>query len=578
MESGAAGPTGLTPASDAAYNRMPLHVRERSRGFVLEYCVLDDVRRAVDDLAALPNVSCPEPEEVKRRAEQFGTLTRYGSCNWVSTVKNRSGALTVHLGSDRVESDAPTQKKRDIRRGASDTIRLVHAYLRKAPLARVECTMGDNSSFAPRCRAYVSVYHKEMVRIAHAVQQTLFERRAGGGPELTVVMIPEWQEKDRQILVFPEIGVTYVLGTDYFGEAKNAFLRMAMWRAREDGMLGLHGGTKIVRAVGPDGRLRTLGMILLGIAGTGKTTHVSADHGLDQPGEGIEIKQDEVSLWRADGSALGTERGFYVKTEGLTRDLQPLLYDAAIQPDALLDNVMVDYQGNVYFDDRTLTANGRAVVQRTDLGGACSESVDLPPIAELDGLVMLFLTRNYTVVPVASRLTPEQATVAYMLSQSIDITGAEAREAMITARDGGANPYLVGEPAEDANRFYELLKANERCVECYMLNTGGVGELVEQTLDGARKVHRRVRRVRIEETAAIIRGIARGTARWKEDRNWMVETPEYIEGLHVCDLDPAAHYDQQKIDSLIAVIRQERARYVEQFRGLYPEIAAAVEF
>lgn len=544
----------------------------------MEHSLLDDILLTVDALPSLPNVSHPAPEEVRRRAEEFGTLTRFGSHNWVSTVKNRSGALTVHLGSDRVESRAPTQRKRDIRRGASDTLRLVHAYLRKAPLVRVECTVGDNPDFAPRCKCYVSVYRKEMVRIAHAIQRTFFAPRTHDGPDMTVIVVPEWQEKDRQILVFPEIGVTYVLGTDYFGEAKNAFLRMAMWRAREEGMLGLHGGTKVVRAIGPDGRLRTLGVILLGIAGTGKTTHVCADHGLDQPGEGIEIKQDDVSLWRADGSALGTERGFYIKTEGLTPELQPALHGAAVQPGALLDNVMVDYEGNVYFDDRTLTVNGRAVVQRSDMPEARGHSSDLPPISELDGLVLLFLTRNYTVIPIAARLTPEQAAVAYMLSQSIDITGADAREAMTAARDGSSNPYLVGEPAEDVNRFYELLKLNERSVQCYMLNTGGVGELIEQSLDGARTVHRRVSRVRIAETAAIIRGIARGSVRWREDSNWMLETLESVDGLDVSRFDPALHYDQQKIDSLIAGIRIERARYAEQFRGLRPEVSAAVEF
>lgn len=537
----------------------------------MEHALLDDILLTVDALPSLANVSHPAPEEVRRRAEEFGTRTQFGSYNWVSTVKNRSGALTVHLGSDRVESQAPTQRKRDIRRDASNTIGLVHTYLRKAPLVRVECAVGDNPHFAPRCAAYVSVYRKEMVRIAHAIQRTFFEPHTLGGPEMTVVVVPEWQEKDRQILVFPEIGVTYVLGTDYFGEAKNAFLRMVMWRAREEGMLGLHGGTKVVRALGPDGRLRTLGVIVLGIAGTGKTTHVCANHGLDRHGEGIEIKQDEVSLWRADGSALGTERGFYIKTEGLTPELQPVLHHAAVQPGALLDNVMVDYQGNVSFDDRTLTVNGRAVVQRSDMPEARGDSADLPPISELDGLVLLFLTRNYTVVPIAARLTPEQAAVAYMLSQSIDVTGADARE-------GSSNPYLVGEPAEEANRFYELLKANERCVQCYMLNTGGVGELVEQALDGAKKVHKKVKRVRITETAAIIRGIARGSVRWREDPNWMLETPEFVEGLDVSRFDPSLHYDQQKIDSLIANIRLERARYAGQFRGLRPEIADAVEF
>lgn len=540
--------------------------------------MLDEVRQAIAKLPSQPNVTRSHADELRARAEEVGRRTVYGNCNWVSTVKNRSGALTVHLGSRKVASVAQTQKKRDIRKGAAETLKLVHEYLQRAPLVQVECRMGDNALFSPRCTMYVSVYRKEMIRLAYKISRTLFDARDAIGPHINVVFIPEWQEKDRQILVFPEAGVTYVLGTDYFGEAKNAFLRMAMWHAKEQGMLGLHAGTQTVRAQGPDGRIRRLGLIVLGIAGTGKTTHICSDHNLDRPGEGIEIQQDEVVFWHRDGSALGAERGFYIKTEGLAPDTQPLLYNAATRESAVLDNVMVDHEGSVYFEDRTLTANGRAIVQRDELGSYGSPSVNLPPISELDGLIFAFMSRNYTVVPIASRLTPEQAAVAFMLSQSIDITGADAKEAMSGSREGGSNPYLVGEPAEEANRFYELLKANEDKIECYMLNTGGTGELVDYGLDGARRVQRKVIRVRVPETASVIRGIARGTIRWREDPDWMVETPEYVDGVDLSRFDVHRYYDQAKIDSLVAAVRQDRALYAGQFHGLHPAIARAVEF
>ncbi len=544
----------------------------------MDKSLLEEVKKAAASLPGQPNVSTPSSDELRVRAHQFGMRTAFGNYNFVSTVKNRSGALTVHLGSDRVTTKGSTQKKRDIRRGAAETVRLVHNYLQKAPLVRVSCTMGDNDEFAPVCNMYISVYRREMVRLAHKINSTFFPVRNAGGPELNVVFIPEWQEKDRQILVFPEIGVTYVLGTDYYGEANNAFLRMAMWKAKQQGMLGLHAGTKLIRARGTDGRIRKLGVMVFGIAGTGKTTHICHDHGLDLPGEGIEIQQDEVVFWSPNGSALGAQRGLYVKTEGLNPESNPLLYNAATSENAILDNVMVDYEGNVYFNDRTLTANGRAIIQRSDLDSFAGPTIDLPPIEELDGLLMLFMSRNFTVLPIASRLTPEQAVVAFMLSQSIDITGAEAKEAMAASREGAANPYLVGDPADDANRFYELLKSNESKIECYMLNTGGAGELVDYGLDGAKRVQRKVTRVQISEMASVIRSIARGTVRWREDSNWMLETPEYVEGLDLSKFDPAVHYDQEKIDALIAAMRMERAKYAAQFAGLDPAIVRAVEF
>ena len=185
------------------------------------------------------------PTRPADKAEDFGIRTVFGNYNFVSTVKTLGSALTVYMGAGHIHGETLTQKKRDIIKNAPETIRLDHQYLSKAPLVRIDAAMVEDSAFTPGCAFYTSVYRKDAVRLAHKVAQTLFEPQPGARGELTVVCIPEWQEKERQILVFPEIGVTYVLGTDYYGEAKNAFLRMAMWQAKRRGMLGLHAGTKI---------------------------------------------------------------------------------------------------------------------------------------------------------------------------------------------------------------------------------------------------------------------------------------------------------------------------------------------
>ncbi|MHB9036560.1 MAG: phosphoenolpyruvate carboxykinase (ATP) [Armatimonadota bacterium] len=544
----------------------------------MDRAVLEEIKQVVGELAGLPNVERLSPDEIKARAEKFCRRTVFGNCNYVSSVKTLSTALTVYLGSERVEAGVFTQKKRDIKKSARQTIKAVHEYLKKAPLVQTCCTMGKDSDFTPRCAFYVSKYRRDSIRVAHMVAESLFPATDSTQPDLTVVFLPEWQEKDRQVLVFPEIGVTYVLGTDYYGEAKNAFLRMAMWLAKEQGMLGLHAGTKILKARAVDGRIRKLGMVMFGIAATGKTTHACHNHDLTAPGEGIEIVQDDVVFWKQDGSALGSEKAFYIKTEGLNPETQPLLHNAAQQENAILENVMVDYQGNVYFDDRTLTANGHGLVQRDSILESCSESINLPPIDELDGLIIAFMTRSYTVVPIASKLTCEQAAVAFMLSESIDASGSDQQGLGAPMRGISASPLVIGEASEECNRFYELLKTHGDRIQCYMLNTGGAGETVEHGLDGARRVLRKVTRVQIPEMASIIRGIARGTIRWREDPNWMVETPEFVDGLDITKFDLDHHYDQDRIDASIAAIRLERAEYAEQLPGLDPAIGAAAEF
>ncbi|OFX15501.1 MAG: hypothetical protein A2Z18_05805 [Armatimonadetes bacterium RBG_16_58_9] len=540
--------------------------------------ILEEVKRALTELPSQPNVTRLPPDEIRRRAEEFGRPTKFGNYNWISSVKNRSTALTVAVGGEDVFEGPLTSRKRDIKKGAAETVRLVHDYLKKAPLIGVECTMGDNPDFAPRCTTYVSVYRRELVRLAHKVLQMFFPDNKAMGPELMVVVIPEWHEKDRQVLVFPEIGVTYVLGTDYFGEVKNALLRMAMWYAGREGMLGLHAACQIVNARRPDGGLRKLGVMMFGIAATGKTTHACHDHGLDAPGESVGMVQDEVMFWRKDGSALGSERGFYIKTDGLDPETHGVLYDAATRKSAVLDNVMVDYEGSVYFDDRTLTANGRAIIQRDELGDFAGESVNMPPLAELDGLILAFMCRNHGVVPIAGKLTCEQAAVAFLLSESIDATGADSKMPVGPGKGVLASPFLLADPAGEAAAFHDFVKCHADKIECYLLNTGGVGEMVDYGLDGVRKVQRKVTRVSISEMASIIRGIARGTTQWREDPNWMTETLHGVPGVDMAKFELSEHYDQGKIDSLIASVRLERSSYLNGIKGLDPAIRNAVEF
>jgi len=537
---------------------------------------LEEIRQAVGRLASLPNTTRLTFEEAAARARAFGARTEFGGVSYVTQVKTMSTGLTVYLGSERVETVTLTQKKKDIKKSVIDTISSVHSYLSRVSVAQIDCAVGQGPGLVCACRLLLSTYRPECVRLAHMTTVTLFESNAMTEPEMLVVVVPEWNEKDRQVLVFPEIGVTYILGTDFFGEIKNAFLRMVMWRAKQNGMLGLHAGTKIARARTADGGIRRMGVVMFGIAATGKTTHSCHDHGLDQPGEEVEILQDDVILWCPDGGALGTENGFYIKTDGLAPESQPLLYLAATRESAVLENVLVDFKGRVFFADRTLTPNGHAIVQREALGQKAAAGINLPPIDELDGLALFFMTRDYTALPIVSKLTPEQAAVSFMMSESIDALAGDQS----AVKHGGitASPLIIGDISDEINRFYEFVKSHQGRIECFMLNTGGVGETVEHGLDGARKVLRKVTRVQIGEMASIIRAILRGEVEWRDDPNWMLRTPSRIEGIDISRFDPASHYDQEKLDSLVAGLRLERATYAEQFSGLDPLIRGAVEF
>ncbi|MFQ5887867.1 MAG: phosphoenolpyruvate carboxykinase, partial [Candidatus Hydrothermarchaeales archaeon] len=522
---------------------------------------MEKIKKAVLKLYERPNVRHPPPKEIKQEAVQYGTKTKFGNYNFVSTVKNRSAPLTVYIGSEKVTQSKLNPRQREIIKNLPKTMEEAIKYLKKAPFVCTERTMGDNPDFSPHCTLYVSTHRNEMIRLAHMVNQTLFEpsTKKTNAPDEYLVYIPEWQEKDRQILVFPEIGVTFVLGTDYYGEAKKGFLRMAMWNAKQQGMLGLHTGSKILKARdAKTKKIKRYSMLILGLTATGKTTHSCHNHGLTEKGEGIGIAQDDVAFLRKDCSVLGTERGFYLKTEGVTAEIQPLIYNAVTKSNAIFENVVVDYKGNVYFGDETLTGNARGVMQWSEFGESRSESIDLPPLSELDGMIIAFITRRNTVVPIASKLTLEQGAAAFMLGESIESTGSDPRRVGESVREVGTNPFIIGDYTEEGNLFYEFLKGCPK-VQCYLLNTGGVGEIMDKDEEGNKIIRQKVLRVEIPEMAAIIRGIARNSIEWKKEPYFETMVPEKVEGVDMSKFDLSKYYTQEEIVRYVEELKEERA-------------------
>ncbi|NYT11474.1 MAG: phosphoenolpyruvate carboxykinase (GTP) [Methanomassiliicoccales archaeon] len=533
---------------------------------------LQELIETINNLPSMPNVTIPNHSDLRREAEQYAQVTEFGNHAFASCVKNRSAGLTVYIGEGEIPQKKLNSDQESILRKLPKTLEKVRRYLEKAPLYQLRLTMGDNSEFTPHCTMFLSRYKKECCRLAYMAAQTLFERSDTPGPEMTLIDIPEWQEKDRQILVFPDERLTLVLGSDYYGEVKKGFLRMAMWEAKKRGMLGLHAGSKMIRAMGRDGKLRRIGMIIFGLTATGKTTHSCHNHDLDGEGEGVEIVQDDVVFLHKDGSALGSERGYFIKTDGLTLDDQPLLYHAASQKDALFENVLVDYQGKVYFQDETLTGNGRGIIQRRDLGDSMSPKINLPSLKEMDKLIVAFITRRNTVLPIATRLTPAQAAGAFMLGESIESTGGDPKRAGDSVRVVGTNPFIIGDESTEGNWFYDFLMETKEKVECYQLNTGGVGEIMERLPDGTKKMIRKVTRVEISEMASIIRGICRETIDWIGEPNFETMVPRSVEGADLDRLDPLRFYEKEEVEKMVRQLRKERVDYMLRFKNLNKDI------
>ncbi|MCL7414454.1 MAG: phosphoenolpyruvate carboxykinase [ANME-2 cluster archaeon] len=543
--------------------------------------ILEDVRKIVAGLPNQTNVIRATEQELQDMAEKVGNKTEFGNYNFSTSVKSRSAGVTVYIGNPDVQLPKLNAAQQKIRENLPNTMEQVANYLKKAPLVSTKRKMCDNDEYSPECTIYVSTYRKDSIRLPYMWAKLLLDAdtipQMAISPKLNLIYIPEWQEKDRQILVFPEIGVTFVLGSDYLGEAKKGFLRMAMWFAKAQDMLGIHAGAKIVRAKEPGGQLKRYSMLFFGLSGTGKTTHSCHNHALFGEGEGVEIVQDDIVLLKKDGSALGTERGFYLKTD-IYPEHQPLIYKAAQGRDAVFENVMVDHTGKVEFLDETLTGNGRGVIQRTDLGEEnITDSIDLPPLGEIDGMIIAFITRRNTVVPMASKLTPEQAAAYFMLGESIETSAGDPTRIGESVRVVGTNPFIVGNEEDEGNWFYDFVKNNSDKVQCYLLNTGGSGEVREVDEKGHRIIKQKVNRIEIPEMASIIRNISRGTIEWIEEPHFGIQVAKDIEGVDMKRLSPETYYTDEQIKEMDDTLNKERIEYLAKYPGLKKEIVDSMK-
>jgi phosphoenolpyruvate carboxykinase (ATP) len=541
---------------------------------------------------AIRNVSLGD---LRGPALATGTRTRFGSYGWRSAVSSRIGPKTVYLGRPAVRLPRPSELQESIIAGAPEQLEKVLYLLRHLPFVRLTRQMGNNAEYNPKCSLYMSVADEKNHRLAYMWGNTLRKvSRHAPGPRFTMIHIPDEHHLRQQVLALPEHHVNICLGSDYMGEDKKGFLRQAMWYADEHGMLGLHAGTKVVKArSAEDGKLKKWGAFFFGLTATGKSTWSCHHLYLDpKRGEDTQVSQDDIVFLKRDGSALGSESGYFVKTD-VSEKLQEAMYNALIHRSALYENVMIDAEGNPDFLDERLCGNGRAVIQKSRLKRKIgwrmrridAPSLDLPTLDELDGLMFAFITRRNTIMPFAQRLSPMQAVLAYLWGESTHSFATQPAKAGESVRTVGTDPFIVGSRARKVNRFksivMDLVARYPGKVHFFQYNTGGVGEILEEYEEGGKtkkNLVRKVERVPIDLMAAIQRGDLRGTNEYAVGRLGTEEIAR-VEGFDLAPYDVGKLYTGDQIDAYVRDLVDGRREFTEQIaaEGLDRDVMEAAE-
>ena len=354
----------------------------------------------------------PSADELKELAARMPNArrTRYGNLNVQTQVLARSKASTFLVLDDPEGSSQQAMSRED----GEKVAKLQDEYIATRDMIVLDGYIGNDPDFRTPARLYIE---ESNANIAGMQQQLYFEAADGEElePELTVIYTPnlkaEGYPDDRLIAVDLERGLTRVCNSDYFGESKKGGLRMWNKLVYDRGGLPLHAGCKVIPT--PDGS--KVGLIV-GLSGTGKTTTTFTRQNGSLP------VQDDFVAWMSDGKVFATENGCFAKTFALSEEDEPTIYGAVTRPEAYLENVSQDDEGNLDFFDTSYTQNGRATFSFTAI-----EAADARGLESADFL--LILNRNENIIPAVAKLTPEQAAAYFMLGETTGTSaGGKAEE------------------------------------------------------------------------------------------------------------------------------------------------------
>tara|TARA_R110002012_G_scaffold312248_1_gene522636 strand:+ start:205741 stop:207354 length:1614 start_codon:yes stop_codon:yes gene_type:complete len=281
-------------------------------------------------------------------------------------------------------------------------------------------------------------------------------------PEWTVINAPGFmavpdEDGTRQhnfaILDFTR-KVALIGGTGYTGEIKKGiFSALNFILPVFKNTLPMHCSAN----VGEDGDTA----IFFGLSGTGKTT-LSAD-----PNRRL-IGDDEHG-WTKENTVFNFEGGCYAKVINLSEENEPDIFNA-IKPGAILENVIMDAEGRVDFENTTITQNTRVSYPIEHIN-----NIQVPSIGKNPKNIFFLTADAFGVLPPISKLTPGQAAYHFISGYTAKVAGTEAGidEPLPSFSACFGAPFMPLHPTKYAEMLSK--KMQEAGVNVWLVNTGWTG-------------------------------------------------------------------------------------------------------
>ncbi len=278
--------------------------------------------------------------------------------------------------------------------------------------------------------------------------------------------------------------------------------------------------------------------IFFGLSGTGKTT-------LSTDPKRLLIGDDEHG-WD-DKGVFNFEGGCYAKVINLDKDSEPDIYNAIVR-DALLENVTVDANGKIDFNDKSVTENTRVSYPIDHI-----KNIVRPISAGPAAKNVIFLSADaFGVLPPVSILTPEQTKYYFLSGFTAKLAGTERgiTEPTPTFSACFGQAFLELHPTKYAEELVKRMTASG--AKAYLVNTGwnGTGK-----------------RISIKDTRGIIDAILDGAilkAPTKKLPIFDFEIPTELPGVDPKILDPRDTYANP--EEWAAKAKDLAERFIKNFK------------
>ncbi|MBX7456680.1 phosphoenolpyruvate carboxykinase [Qipengyuania sp. 1NDH17] len=368
-------------------------------------------------------------------------------------------------------------------------------------------------------------WHNQFIRTL-LVRPTAAELE-GFTPEYTIIDLPTFQadperhgtRSETVIAVNLEEKLILIGGTKYAGEMKKSVFGILNYLLPPKGVMPMHCSANI----GPDGK----SAVFFGLSGTGKTT-LSADASRTLIG-------DDEHGW-SDTAVFNFEGGCYAKMIRLDPESEPEIYATTKMEGTVLENVVMDENGEIDLDDNSLAENTRGAYPLSSIPNTSADNLGPPP-----SNVIMLTADAFGVLPPIARLTPDQAMYHFLSGYTAKVAGTEigVTEPTATFSTCFGAPFMPRHPSVYGNLLKKRIA--EGGAQCWLVNTGWTG--------GKYGVGNRMP---IKATRALLNAALDGSlndAEFRKDPNFGFEVPVSVPGVDSTILDPRATWaDKDEYD------------------------------